>query len=97
MNKYNPCVCFLALGGYLLSFPAYGAPPLEQKNPQLHLEEVVVHARRREERLQDVPISMTVFNQSEISSRNIVTAGDLATYTPSLSVNDRFGADNTTF
>lgn len=64
---------------------------------QLILDEVVVHARRREERLQDVPISMTVFSQGEISSRNIVSAGDLATYTPSLSVNDRFGADNTSF
>lgn len=64
---------------------------------QLVLEEVVVHARRREERLQDVPVSMTVFSQEEISNRNIVTAGDLAIYTPSLSVNNRFGSDNTSF
>lgn len=88
----------LALGA-CAALPAVGqspsGPPGEGR--QLMLEEVVVHARRREERLQDVPVSMTVFSQSDISNRNIVTAGDLATYTPSLSVNDRFGADNTSF
>ncbi len=61
------------------------------------LEEVIVTARRREERLQDVPISMTVFNQQDVSNFNIVNSGDLANYTPSLSVNNRFGAENTTF
>lgn len=71
--------------------------PAPGEGRQFQLEEIVVHARRREERLQDVPVSMTVFNQAEISNRNIVTAGDLATYTPSLSVNDRFGPDNTSF
>lgn len=88
----------LALGAFT-ALPAVGqgTPAPAGEGRQLVLEEVVVHARRREERLQDVPVSMTVFSQSEISNRNIVTAGDLATYTPSLSVNDRFGADNTSF
>src|SRR5690625_1539924 len=88
----------LALGA-CAALPAAGqdAPPPAGEGRQLMLEEVVVHARRREERLQDVPVSMTVFSQAEISNRNIVNAGDLATYTPSLSVNDRFGADNTSF
>jgi outer membrane receptor protein involved in Fe transport len=61
------------------------------------LEEVVVTARRREELLQDVPISMTVFNQRQLDNANEVNAADLATYTPSLSVNQRFGAENTSF
>ncbi len=61
------------------------------------LEEVVVTARRREERLQDVPISITVFNQRQLNNDNVVNAGDLATYTPSLSVNQRFGSENTSF
>lgn len=59
--------------------------------------DIIVTARRSEERLQDVPISMTVFSQEQISNRNIVTAGDLATYTPSLSSNTRFGVENTSF
>lgn len=58
---------------------------------------IIVTARRTEERLQDVPISITVLNQQELTNRNIVNAQDLAAYTPSLSVNSNFGAENSTF
>ncbi|HEX8055745.1 MAG TPA: TonB-dependent receptor [Novosphingobium sp.] len=59
--------------------------------------DIIVTARRQEERLQDVPISITVFSQQQISDRNIVTATDLGTYTPSLSVNQRFGPEKSSF
>ena len=59
--------------------------------------DIVVTARRTEERLQDVPISITVFNQEQVSNRNIVSGADLATYTPSLSANSRYGAETATF
>jgi iron complex outermembrane recepter protein len=59
--------------------------------------DIVVTARRVEERLQDVPISITVFTQEAISNRNVVTATDLATYTPSLAVNQRFGPEKAQF
>ncbi|MDE2302767.1 MAG: TonB-dependent receptor [Sphingomonadales bacterium] len=58
---------------------------------------IIVTARRIEERLQDVPISITVFNPQQIANKNIRDATDLATYTPSLSANNNFGQDNTTF
>ena len=61
------------------------------------MSEVIVTARRVEERLQDVPISITVFNQQQLTSLNMVTTGDLAAYTPSLSVNNNFGNLNTAF
>jgi iron complex outermembrane receptor protein len=61
------------------------------------ISDVVVTARRREERLQDVPISMTVYNQQALSNRNIISIGDLATYTPSLSSDMRFGPDRAAF
>jgi iron complex outermembrane receptor protein len=61
------------------------------------LSEIVVTARRVEERSQDVPISIQVFNQQELSQRNITSAVDLARYTPSLSVNNNFGNGNATF
>jgi iron complex outermembrane recepter protein len=57
----------------------------------------VVTARRTEERLQDVPISMTVFNQAQLEDRNVSSIEDLATYTPSLSAPGTFGNDNATF
>jgi iron complex outermembrane recepter protein len=61
------------------------------------LEEVVVTAQRREENLQDVPVSMSVFSQEQLDDANIANAGDLANFTPSLQVNTRFGGDTTTF
>ncbi len=59
--------------------------------------DIVVTARRVEERLQDVPISITVYNQEQITSRNMVNTGDLALYTPSLSVNNRYGPEKASF
>jgi iron complex outermembrane recepter protein len=64
---------------------------------QRDFSDIVVTARRVEERLQDVPISITVFNQEQLNSRNITNSSDLATYTPSLSANPNFGTENTTF
>jgi iron complex outermembrane receptor protein len=58
---------------------------------------IIVTARRTEERLQDVPISITVFNQQQLDDRNVVNAGDLSKYTPSLSTNSRFGNENSFF
>lgn len=59
--------------------------------------EIIVTARRVEERLQDVPISITVLDQQTIDDRNIVQGSDLAVYTPSLTVNQRFGPETSTF
>jgi len=61
------------------------------------IEEVVVTARRVSERLQDVPISITVFNQQQLSNHNVFNASQLANYTPSLSANTQFGPDNSSF
>ena len=61
------------------------------------LEGIVVTARRIEERMQDVPISITLYSQEQLSNRNIVAAGDLAAYTPSLSLNSRFGGEKVSF
>jgi iron complex outermembrane receptor protein len=76
----------------VLSTPAFA-----QSGEELNTGDIVVTARRVEERLQDVPISITVLNQGEISNRNITTATELATYTPSLTTNARFGADKASF
>lgn len=61
------------------------------------LEEIVVTAQRRQENLTDVPISISVLSQEQISNANITNASDLARYTPSLSANTLFGAENASF
>ncbi|PEQ10392.1 TonB-dependent receptor [Novosphingobium sp. PC22D] len=59
--------------------------------------DIIVTARRTEERLQDVPISITVYNQEQLQQRNVAVASDLATYTPSLTVDQRFGPEKSAF
>jgi iron complex outermembrane receptor protein len=61
------------------------------------LNEIIVTARRVEERLQDVPISMTVLNQAQVANRNIVNSSDLAAYVPSLSMNNTLGNASASF
>jgi iron complex outermembrane receptor protein len=85
----------------LAGFAATAADAQQAKAPAASddttITEVVVTARRMEERLQDVPISIAVFNQQQLTNRNVITAADLASYTPSLSVTNNFGADNASF
>jgi len=59
--------------------------------------DIIVTARRTEERLQDVPISITVYTQETLTSRNVFSAADLGAYTPSLSSNSQYGPDKSTF
>ena len=48
------------------------------------LERVVVTARRRQENLQDVPLSVTNFSADALAARHIDDRTDLANFTPSL-------------
>ena len=50
--------------------------------------EIIVTATRIEQRLQDVPISITVLDESKITNNNIQSAKDIATYTPGLTTTD---------
>jgi iron complex outermembrane receptor protein len=99
--KHLPVVRLLLATSSLglgLSLPATAAEGDTQPAAKgFALEEVYVTARRKEERLQDVPISMTVFDQQQLDNANITNAGDLANFVPSLQVNTRFGGDTTTF
>jgi iron complex outermembrane receptor protein len=50
------------------------------------LEEIVVTARRREERVQSVPLAITAFSQNDIEEKHIQQVKDLANLVPSLAV-----------
>jgi iron complex outermembrane receptor protein len=69
-----------------------GAPAYAQEE-----SDIVVTARRVEERLQDVPISVAVFNQAQLDDRNVSDIATLATYTPSLQTQQQFGSNNSSF
>jgi outer membrane receptor protein involved in Fe transport len=55
------------------------------------LEEITVTARKREESLLNVPISITAFTADTIEQRGIESIYDLARMTPNLSFNQTYG------
>jgi iron complex outermembrane receptor protein len=66
----------------------WGAPSFAQDTNQgPSLEEVVVTARRREERLQDVPVAVTAFTPERLQQAQVTTARQLVGFTPSLNIN----------
>lgn len=62
-----------------IAFPAY---------PQEVLEEVVVTAQRREQNLQDVPVSVTAFTGAAVEQGNIRAARDYLALTPNVAFTD---------
>ena len=73
------------------------APAMAQDTGGSTDRDIIVTARRTEEKLQDVPISITVFNQKQLADRNVTNAQDLAAFTPSLSTTTGFGTENSTY
>ena len=52
--------------------------------PGAELDEVIVTANRREESLQDVPITVQVLSGAQLSELNLTTFSDLLRYTPNV-------------
>ena len=62
--------------------------PETDKPPTATIEEIVVSAQKREQSLQNVPISINAFTGKSIDALGAQSAGDLDTFTPGLSIND---------
>ncbi|MFK4870436.1 TonB-dependent receptor [Novosphingobium sp. ZW T3_23] len=95
-------IALSAAASSVIALPAFAqaedaVPERGRSSEAIGAGDIIVTARRQEERLQDVPISMTVFNQEQLDDHNVNSGLDLARYTPSLSANSRFGTENTTF
>jgi iron complex outermembrane recepter protein len=56
------------------------------------LEEITVTANRREERLQDVPISVAAFSAAQLNASGVQNIQDLAQITPGLTMTQQSGA-----
>jgi iron complex outermembrane recepter protein len=55
------------------------------------LTEIVVTAQKREEKLQNVPIAITVVNAAQLANQHVYTIADLARTTPALEMVQAFG------
>ncbi len=65
--------------------PGAAAQQTDQQGASANgLEEVVVTARRREERIQSVPVAITAFSQADIEENHIQEVHDLIHFVPSL-------------
>ncbi|MBU1383495.1 MAG: TonB-dependent receptor [Alphaproteobacteria bacterium] len=68
--------------------PAAPASEDERQDRQAtSIEDVIVTATRRAERLQDVPVSITALSQEDLNERGIVNYDGLATATPGVVLN----------
>ena len=63
------------------------APPSPPPG-DLAVQDIVVTAQKREQSLQQVPISIKAFNADDIAALSAETIGDLDRFTPGLSIND---------
>src|SRR6266436_2316801 len=97
--------CFTAavlLGASLIAPASLAAPATSDTGERAgtQLQEVVVTATRREERLRDVPQAISVLTGDQLEALGISTAEDYASFLPGLSFNragfaDRVGLDLT--
>jgi len=68
----------------LRSLDPAAQPATPAKKPQSGLEEVVVHAQKRSERLQDVPIAVTAITGTKLKAAGITDTMGLSQVTPGL-------------
>jgi len=84
--------------GVVASLTATTALAQGQQTAQIQLEEIVVTARKTEERLQDVPISVTAFSAKELNERGLTDVFKVSQFTPGFSFEraNRYGAQGGT-
>ena len=73
------------LAGAISAAPAFAQQQAQPSASSTGLEEIVVTARRREEKLQTVPVAVTAFTAADIQNKQIESSSDLQHYVPSLS------------
>lgn len=69
-----------------LTLPALATPQIALTQVVPALEEVMVTARKREERLQDTPISITAISGAMIEQTKMFNVADIAQRTPNMSI-----------
>ena len=81
----------VALGALAAATMSALAPSLASADEGL--QEIVVTAQRRTERLQDIPIAITALSSAELESRGVRQAGDIVSSVPNLLLNSPYGPE----
>lgn len=64
------------------------SPAADTESDAGRVSDIVVTAQRREQSLQEVPISVTAFSTAGLEALNAQSIGDLDSFTPGLTIND---------
>lgn len=90
----------LYIGAGLAAFATLSAPAHAQdadEDESRTLQTVTITATKREQTLQDVPVAVSVVDESVIEKAEIVDLGDLQSVVPSLRVSQQQSSANTNF
>ncbi|MFC7050010.1 TonB-dependent receptor [Emcibacter nanhaiensis] len=77
-----------AMVAVLLGQTAFAATEEETSQGIVTLEEITVTARKREESLQDTPLSVSAFTTVGLEKRGMTNLADLSAYTPNININN---------
>jgi outer membrane receptor protein involved in Fe transport len=83
-GRLTACAALGALAA-LVSVPATAQQETAQRSQPVSIEEIVVTAKQRAESIQDVPLSITAFNEAALERTGIKDIRDLSAFTPGLS------------
>ena len=81
----------LLLGGALMSLFAADMAVMAQ---DLALEEIVVTARKRDESIQDIPLSVTAFGSEQLREQQITDVEDMLQFVPGVHMSNHTGNRN---
>jgi iron complex outermembrane recepter protein len=90
MPRAGAIAAFLASVAATFSVSAQNADRVATSDQSANLSEIIVTAQKREERLQDVPIPVTVLNAQSLVENNQVRLTDYYSSVPGLVVSDSF-------
>ncbi len=76
---------------------AFGASPVVVAQTGSVLEEVIITAQKREQNLQDVPISVTAFTGAQMEALGVTNSFDIAAFTPGVHISGNLAGQNTQF
>jgi outer membrane receptor protein involved in Fe transport len=92
--------CRRALPWVTIGLVAAAGPAAGQAVPTaviLPIEEIIVTARKREERLLEVPVAVSAFSAEAIEQQGIEDLADIARFTPGFSMNPALGRQPTSY
>jgi iron complex outermembrane receptor protein len=86
---------YMSLGIVIASMGGAGQSLAQQQAQSGALEEIIVTARTREERLQTIPLSITAFSSDDLAKRAAEGMRDIAKLTPGFAFEDYGASGNT--